>query len=834
MARYIKYNSSYILRKKHQQTTKGTILYRDWVTTGSLNRFVPGKKPYYQDSNFVFTISNVSDYQKKHKYGSWVGTYSYDDVKDAKGDTNEVKVNTSSNDLRDYAYFGSCLELVRASIESIIREFPAQFNGTNSILQEVDGDEFKDVTGCYFISNPFNIDLNHKEVEITDDINPMRYMSYSYQNYQLDGNDITSYNIEVSDNYQEIMACPQNFSYGERVLFTITINNSIEIKGLWIENMVIYVSDNQNFVVKPKDEIIEEYFNNLKGFERQLLNRSTTPLYKNTFITPIEGQTGTKYVNRDYIWPSVGYQIDIESPSYTVFVNNLISIATYFDNIECDNLYRSMTHEAIKNYDWTYTREYSDGEEQDNIDGGTRVEQLLRLYGRSLDDLKREIDGIKFTNSVTYDGFNNQADALLSDKAELLGWEAYSTIPALKQNENDTAVVDVSNMKLTREFLEEQGLNWYSAYNTDNITPQKMDNEFMRRMILNSKRIFSTKGTVQSIDMVMGMFGFGSDKGDYVIEEEYGSVVPANTDIVHGIFYNINYNKQEPRLYDDEEDPYSGVPLKDVSIGTKAVTEGTTTTYEDDLITVPYYDSSKEYDGYLYFQTAGGWGSDGSDDMTTYNETFNYLKVVSTISDLLNVTRNDASNGDIYYVVNIDDIIDYYPDITDLSVVKHTFYVTNEYNLADTSFTGWENTAFATDENIKKKADYLENVISINIGNNPHVGYGKYDNGKSYYEYMAQPFKWAIDTNKLAQEYVEQAEDNSFDVTNAIIDSDRKVKIVSKDELKQNYYLNSKVIRMRNINHSSRLYKQYFNDVILNYVMQVIPSTAILILENFD
>ena len=203
-----------------------------------------------------------------------------------------------------------------------------------------------------------------------------------------------------------------------------------------------------------------------------------------------------------------------------------------------------------------------------------------------------------------------------------------------------------------------------------------MDNEFMRRMILNSQRIFSTKGTVQSIDMVMGMFGFGSDKGDYVIEEEYGSVVPANTDIVHDIFYNINYNKQEPRLYDDEEDPYSGVPLKDVSIGTKAVTEGTTTTYEDDLITVPYYDSSKEYDGYLYFQTAGGWGSDGSDDMTTYNETFNYLKVVSTISDLLNVTRNDASNGDIYYVVNIDDIIDYYPELTDLSIVKHTFYVT--------------------------------------------------------------------------------------------------------------------------------------------------------------
>ena len=308
MPRYIKYNSSYILRKKHQQTTKGTILYRDWVTTGGLNRFVPGKKPYYQDSNFVFTISNVSDYQKKHKYGSWVGTYSYDDVKDAKADTNEVKVNTSSNDLRDYAYFGSCLELVRASIESIIREFPAQFNGTSSILQEVVNDSFINVQidfpkgkkrDCSFISNPFNIDLHHKDIVVTDDINVMRYMSRSYQNYQLNGSDITDYNIVISDNYQEIMLCPQNYSYGDRVLFTITISSdseSLTIKGLWIENMVIYVSDNQTFVVKPKQEIIEDYFNNLEGFEKQLLNRSTTPLYKNTFITPIEGQTGTKYV----------------------------------------------------------------------------------------------------------------------------------------------------------------------------------------------------------------------------------------------------------------------------------------------------------------------------------------------------------------------------------------------------------------------------------------------------------------------------------------------------------------------------------------------------------
>ena len=40
-------------------------------------------------------------------------------------------------------------------------------------------------------------------------------------------------------------------------------------------------------------------------------------------------------------------------------------------------------------------REFEDGEEQDNIDGGERMHKVLNIIGRVFDDVKRNIDLIK-------------------------------------------------------------------------------------------------------------------------------------------------------------------------------------------------------------------------------------------------------------------------------------------------------------------------------------------------------------------------------------------------------------------------------------------------------
>jgi hypothetical protein len=53
--RYSKYYSNYILKKKYQHTTKGTIWERDWVTIGAQHQIEKGKRPFYGDSGFLFT-----------------------------------------------------------------------------------------------------------------------------------------------------------------------------------------------------------------------------------------------------------------------------------------------------------------------------------------------------------------------------------------------------------------------------------------------------------------------------------------------------------------------------------------------------------------------------------------------------------------------------------------------------------------------------------------------------------------------------------------------------------------------------------------------------------
>lgn len=835
-SRYTKYNSAYIIRKKQQRTSGGTIYYRDWVTTGGWDRFVPGKTPYYKNGNFVFTTSATQDYQKKHKYGSWVGTYTYDDVKDAVADSNEVSVNMSTDDLRDYAYFGSCVELVRATVENIINYFPARITGTSTALQKETEDGYENIENGtrYIINNPFSIDLLHTGITSQDDVNLMRYLSYSYENYLLNDAPVTAYDVAYTDDYAKFIACPQQCNYANVVIITIESSaiddesggTNLKIFGYNVDGEIIFTSTNKEFVLQPSDEIIEEYFSGLTGFEKQLLTRDTEPLYKNSFITPIEGNKGIKYVYRDYTWPSDDYCIDISSPLYYTFLNRLINMATKMDEIDTDCLYRCLTHEAIKNYDWTYTQEYTDGDEEDYVEGGSRVEQLLRLIGRFFDDRKREIDGIKFSSNITYNGFNNQADALLSDTVDADGWDSVSIIPTFSDED-----IDVNSIKLTSEYLSGNGWDWYTAWGADNVTPVSMDIEFMRRLSLNSKRIFATKGTIQAIDMVMGMFGFGSDRGDYNITEKYYTMQPLSYDEYYDVCYEINQNKDLVLLYDDE-DEFSGVPLKVVSITTTTTDEGNNvTTAKTNSYLIPYFDNTKEYDGNLYFQSKGGWCADNESETLHYLETMNYLRTVSNIAALFNVDVNDLNDGDIYYVINIDDILDYDNRFSDdLSQAEHTFYVTNKYLAKD--YSGWENTAWAEDNDdadIKQRASYLQDVVSVSTGNNPHVGYGAYDLGQDFISHMEKPFKYAIDNNYLNSEYTTEANKIEFA---SEVGSGEKIKIVTNEELTETCYVNSKVIVMEN-GIDSDLYKQYFNDVILNYILQVVPSTTILVLSGY-
>lgn len=963
------------MRSRHQRTDLGTILERDWVTTNGLNvlRFGPGRKIWYNSGNFVFTTANIPTYHKKHKLATEIKTWTWDDCKSADGTVNDVTPNFYTTDLRDYAYYGSCVEMIRSTVEDIISDFPGSmmttFNypktdwrKTGHIVEYIEseptfkpvkgnislqvtpsddypencwninkkwfyytGSQWEKVTevsnissmtelGIYYyvledgtikklvektvikdgkeetyididnygtpivtnnfisyytkdfeyyeynydgasfdvkdapigvidgfvLDNPFKIDMHHKRVILDKYDNPMRFMAQSWSKYCVvngDGKEekITLFTIEPKD---VTKCCEEGLVMYDITIETEKSKKPYVIKAYYVGNDIVYIYNNKKYPpmteIRPQQEYIDDYFANLKGFKRQLLRQDTLPLYSNKFITPVEENLIWFYPIEMHIWPSKGYCIDISSEAFETFIGKLFDLAQHFDELWSDNLYRSMTHESIKNFDWTYSRDYYEGDAQDNIEGGERMQKIIRVFGRAFDDIKLYIDTMKNIKNTTYDKYKNAPEALLSDEVNIKGIDVKSTIStdydldakitaeSLDTNviEKDKCWVDESLSTLPK---------WYPTRRSEDVFCDVCDNEMMRRMLLSVKRIMQTKGTQQSIEMIFGLFGFGRGI-DYEIEEEAfftEQMIPSD-ECVDGdgdskrdwstvigsdgwkqvdsrkkgdLAVEINANKDLDLLY--YEDGLSGVPMREVLLGR-----------ENTPYLVPYYDSTQLYDGDLIFQEKGGWGkfikrgdNDPLDDCFDYQETVSYLHVVGTVGELLSINSYTVDNNTIYYVVNLEDYTTYDENppmnIDKHITMSHYFILINKFKTYELS--SWKNIVVKTELDVEgklqivdkegfqelfkikdtqddttdeekqdwvyspddlpsdatdeeklgtykyafAKMSYLDSILSTNIANNPHVGYGNYDDGNTFIEYMKLPFKYLIDNKNI-------------------------------------------------------------------------------------
>lgn len=1107
------------MRNQHQKTDLGTIMERDWVTTNGLNvlRFGSGRRVWYNSGNFVFTTANIPTYHKKHKLATDVKEWNWDDCKSADGTVNTITPNFNTKDLRDYAYYGSCTELIRETIEDIISDFPGhllttfeypitdwektghkvdyleskpnfkpnkgdisskistvsdysekcgynrtyyyydgnkwielievrnvnsmvdfdkyyyvssddtikklsknndgesevinisstpssqfksyytkdfkyyEYNYENSSFEETDVP--RGVVDGFVLENPFNIDMHHRRMNLGKYDNSMRFMSNSWDKYCVVNSEgeekITSYAIK-SNEPNTCVPCNEGLIMHE---ITITTEkNKYIINAYYVGGKIIYVHKNTSLVeIRPQQEYIDEYFASLKGFKRQLLRQDTKPLYSNKFITPTVGHNLVWYYPEQmYTWPSNGYCIDISSSAFENFVNDLFDIGQNFDEIWSDNLYRSMTHESIKNFDWTYSREYYEGDAQDNIDGGERMQKIIRVYGRVFDDIKLYIDTIKQTKNVTYDTYRNAPEALLSDENNIKGIDVKSTISSDYDLDASISVESLNqNVKSKDKCWANGGVSklpkWYPTRKNEDVYTDICDNEIMRRLFLSAKRIMQTKGTQHGIEMMMGLFGFGKDI-DYEIEEEayYTEKMIPSEECVDGsidgntshqgkdwskttgvdwkkvnshkkgeLATEINSDKDLDLLY--YEDPLTGTAMREVLLGR-----------ENTSYIVPYYDSTQLYDGNLIFQGKGGWGkflkrgdTDLIDNCFDYQETLSYLHIVGTVGELLAVNPYTVDNNTIYYVASLEDYTRYDENppmnIKDDITMSHYFILIN--NFETHKLSSWKNVVVKTELDIEGKLQkvtdkekfqkifgsgstqdwayspdvlsdtatdedklgtyiyafermvYLDNIFSTNVGNNPHVGYGKYDDGETFIEYMKLPFKYLIDNQNisnsslalLAKQYkfddisnnkvydkiqiMNSRQKNDKELTDFVkyTTENKGEELVTeyklgddKHNIEKRWFINSKVLTITNKINSPSSYKvvkpimngeeilypqgrvldneeydalntddqkkciihylfdDYFKNIIMPYLMQVIPSTTILKLKDFS
>jgi len=331
-------------------------------------------------------------------------------------------------------------------------------------------------------------------------------------------------------------------------------------------------SDVFGFHIRPKEKYINDFFNNLSDFQNIILNRNTVPTYTSTFYVPMKDSDGSytgMYTNEDFTLETEdGWNIDLSSTSYQRMMKTLLDAAEYMDTMKCDNIYRMLTHDSIKNLDWSLNRVEDEALAESHIIGGTFLKKVLRIYGRSYDEIKKYIRGIEVINNLTYNQLDNYPDAILKNEVDIAGWKPVS-------------VINFDNFGVTTEQLY---YGWQQKYNSIDI-----ENEFYRRLLLNSSYIASWKGTKHGIEMLMNLFGIDRNKWGlneivYVANgSSYGpnkdtndmipdEVSPINSDnIVEGYTYDVYSSNPTGSI------TYNGIKYMSGQefVGIKSVTEFT-------------------------------------------------------------------------------------------------------------------------------------------------------------------------------------------------------------------------------------------------------------------
>lgn len=818
--------ADYTLSKRHVLTPKGSIYEHDHVTIQKLD----DDEQTFSDSNFRFRIRPGGNPRKRHSRGKWAEWFSngksdnkwtLDTVDDTVSKETKIVMKPDYSSLRDFACYGSAIDLIKASINDIVLNFPGSIILTEKCINEVTDEEGKTVikpiydlttgnllTGrIYEVSNETMVDIDTAcNVTLDDSQNKLKFLQISIADYaKEDGvSDITVTTTAKADG---------PWCDGTVVAHVNVDDNDILV--YYRENKKYLLSENpgKKVLARIKKRKLNEYFDSLDDFERVLLDRTSTPIYTAKFETPYTDSHGYHYRVETYRFPTVGdgFTPDLSSSAYSMYIERLIQLADFHDNYDTDNIWRMMTHEAIKNLDWTFVRD-KDGEVDDASDiDTTRIEMILKLYGRQYDDILRMIEGIKSTNRITYDEKNNVPDYFLSDQNEIGGWELTNVSPTT--DNTLTVKIGVKNGENNKEYKDK----YYQEYNGVDA-----NTGFLRRLKLNSNYINSMKGTKQGLETLLGLFGMISkdrakklnkENPDYELAEYIATVSgePSYEDIVE-------YNGRKDVETGDgiDIDPLSGLPLALTSEGK----------------VIPWYNSKLEYDGGLYFQMKGGWGNMPSKDISLditklteltanenikiYSETLPYLKFADSISEMLEFKYNDVKSGDICYVTNIADLSEYKigeKDIVkkDLSNASHYFILNSrEHSTAlgcdeESTCYGWRiiaNEEFngesdPTDDGMKVL--YLESLKSDEKGNNPHCGYGDYDDGQEYLDRLTQPFKYALDNNwfsSLSGEEKNKVKGFKFEIDE--LKSDSKIEFF-KDET-DTRSLESKKITKDNVN----------------------------------
>ena len=230
------------------------------------------------------------------------------------------------------------------------------------------------------------------------------------------------------------------------------------------------------------------------------------------------------------------------------------------------------------------------------------------------------------------------------------------------------------------------------------------------------------------------------------------------------------------------------------------------------------------------------------------------IRVYDRYGTVKSINISEIPNGQAINCYIINDTVQCYDDVKNCSqyfqVINNSasgytnYFKINDFSYSNRLSTNKDGNGWYRLQLGDREYKMINTIINDNKGNNPHNGMMRYDNGEEYFEYYKHLFKYALENDMFDERCY-----NDFDayrdtisgygfssITNNIKDS--KLYYAGKNDITNNI-LNTKVIRITFRLHEDLIKDgkltdigaselKYIDDIVMNYLTQMIPSTAIL------
>lgn len=390
----------------------------------------------------------------------------------------QVYPNFDISQVTSFSLYGSLQKRLSASIVKIINFFPAAIevqysqisglftaNTANNIVYDSIEDETTFEVNSNLFRNPFDIDftINAERNLQTRPISVSQYraLTSNFESYAL-------YFYDIADEYKLTDFTPTQTSSGGSVTFVV--------KGNPFNNQS---ASTRTLIIKPNDtttnKIFDESFDEVEKF---LLNRQTLPKYTAQFTYEDYDGNGdfTQYTD-NVTWPlNTFWNLDITTNKFDEYLTKIQNIASLLDEYKTNLISRFLISGSLEEFDT-----------QDQ-----KLDKVLKLYGRSFDEVKKFIDALAYMNSVNYIVGNDIPSQLLTNLSQTLGLD-----PNISPITNEDFIDSVFNPSSKRIYDGQAVAN----------TPTELNYQYYRNLILNSAYMFRTKGTRKSIEYIMRFIG---------------------------------------------------------------------------------------------------------------------------------------------------------------------------------------------------------------------------------------------------------------------------------------------------------------------------------------